>query len=110
MSDPLPSTARMSHLTPNTTSLNLNRRASRAIKGIQELLESDDELYALDYTNLSTFLALASQENFSIEVSFDWDGLNSTHSAPQDSKALSRLLIKVRYAKRQSPRHIDHLI
>jgi len=60
----------MSHLPPNTTSPNLSRRASRAIKGIQDLLESDEELCALDYTNLSKSLALASQENFAIDVRF----------------------------------------
>lgn len=60
----------MSHLPPNTTRLDPNRRAARAIKAIQDLPESDDDLCALDYTNLSKSLALASQEGFAIEVSF----------------------------------------
>lgn len=58
----------MSHLPPTTTRSDPSRRAARAIEGIQELSESDEDLCALDYTNLSNFLALASQEVFAIEV------------------------------------------
>lgn len=61
----------MSHLPPNTTNFDFSRRAARAIKGIQELSESDEELCALDYTYLSKYLAFASQEGFAVEVSFD---------------------------------------
>lgn len=61
----------MSHLPSNTTNVDFNRRATRVIKGIQELSESDEELCALDYTNLSKHLAFASQEGFTVEVSID---------------------------------------
>ena len=61
----------MSHLPSNPTSLDFSRRASRAIKGIQELSERDEDLCAFDYANLSKSLALASQEGFPTEVSFD---------------------------------------
>ena len=59
----------MSHLPSNTTSLDFSAQAARAIKGIQGLPESDED--ALDYANLSKYLALASQEEFPIAVSFD---------------------------------------
>ena len=61
----------MSHLPPTTTRLDPSRRAARAIKGIQELSESDEDLCALDYAKFSKSLDLASQEGFAIEVSFD---------------------------------------
>jgi len=61
----------MSHLPPKTARLDLSRRAARAIKGIQELAEADEDLCALDYAIFSQSLALASQEGFAIEVSFD---------------------------------------
>lgn len=67
----------MSHVSPNTTGLDLSRRAARAIKRIQELLETDEDLCALDYTILSKSLALASQENFATEVSLDGEGLST---------------------------------
>ena len=70
------------HLPPNTTGLNLSPRAARAIKGIQELSESDDGLCALDYTIFSQYLALASQEVFAIQVSLMGKELSQRPTLP----------------------------
>ena len=54
-----------------TARLDPSPRATRAIKEIQKLAETDEDLCAHDYAHFSKYLALASQEGFAIEVSFD---------------------------------------
>ena len=90
-----------------TARLNPSHRAARAIKKIQKLAETDEDLYADDYARFSKHLALASQEGFASEVSFDGErNMKATNPAGlQDSKALLDLLVKVRLGdKGHNPR------
>lgn len=89
-----------------TARLDPSHRAARAIKEIQELAETDEDLYADDYARFSKHLALASQEGFASEVSFDGErNMKATNPGLQDSKALLDLLVKVRLgAKGHNPR------
>src|SRR5260370_32861188 len=85
------------HKPPNTTRSKPSHRAVRSIKGIQELFENGEDLLAVDYAGFSQSLALASQEDFAIQVSCDGErNIEATKSVLQEAKTLLNLLAEVR--------------